>query len=219
VVPRPDGRLMAKIGGWRKAERRLLPEATLACLRTGVVTLGLFITFPVEAQESAPQPANEPVAQPPANQAPTPSFQPGFIDALGRWLGDSKAALDSQLRSTQDAIGGVGSHATDAVKGATDAAQQATGVIVGGLPAADALVALPGTRVITGHARCGAAPNGAPDCGPAANVLCQAKGFKSGRGVEVTAGKSCSTRTWLTRRNPGDGPCATVTYVTRAVCQ
>jgi hypothetical protein len=203
---------MATIGCWRKAERRLLPEATSACLRIGVVTLGLFITFPVEAQEGAPQPANEPVAQPPANQAPTPSFQPGFIDALGRWMGDSKAALDSQLRSTQDAIGGVGSQATDA-------AQQATGVIVGGLPAADALVALPGTRVITGHARCGAAPNGAPDCGPAANVLCQAKGFKSGRGVEVTAGKSCSTRTWLTRRNLGDGPCATVTYVTRAVCQ
>jgi hypothetical protein len=191
---------MAIIGRWRKAERRLLPEATSARLRIGVITLGLFITLPVEAQEAAPQPANEPAAPPPSNQAPNPSFQPGFIDALGRWMGDSKAALDSQLRSTQEAIGGVGNQTTDAVKGATDAAQQATGVI-------------------TGHARCGAAPNGAPDCGPAANVLCQAKGFKSGRGVEVTAGKSCSTRTWLTRRNPGDGPCATVTYVTRAVCQ
>jgi hypothetical protein len=191
---------MATIGRWRKAGRRLLPEATSAGLRIGVVTLGLFITIPVEAQEAAPQPANEPVTPPPANQAPNPSFQPGFIDALGRWMGDSKAALDSQLRSTQEAIGGVGSQTTDAVKGATDAAQQATGVI-------------------TGHARCGAAPNGAPDCGPAANVLCQAKGFKSGRGVEVTAAKSCSTRTWLTRSNPGDGPCATVTYVTRAVCQ
>jgi len=190
---------MATIGRYRKAERRLLSEATSAGLRIGVVTLGLFITFPLKAQDAAPQPANEPLAQPP-NQAPNPSFQPGFIDALGRWMGDSKAALDSQLRSTQEAIGGVGNQTTDAVKGATDAAQQATGVI-------------------TGHARCGAAPNGAPDCGPAANVLCQAKGFKSGRGVEVTAGKSCSTRTWLTRRNPGDGPCATVTYVTRAVCQ
>lgn len=182
------------------------------------MTIGLFMAFPVGAQEAAQQPANEPVVPPPAEQAPNPSFRPGFIDALGRWIGDSKAALGSQLRTTQDAIGGVGSQATGVVKDAADAAQQATGALVR-LPSPEALVTLPGTRVITGRARCGAAANGAPDCGPAATVLCQAKGFKSGRGVEVSTGKSCSTRTWLTRRNPGDGPCAVETYVTRAVCQ
>jgi hypothetical protein len=192
--------LMATLGHWRKA------------LRAGVVAGGL-LTVAVVAQESQQQSpqqsANEPVAEPPAEQAPNPSFSPGFIDALGRWIGDSRAAIDSQLRNTQDAIGEVGSHATGVVKDAAGAAQQATGAIVG----------LPATRMITGRQRCLAAPNGAPDCEPAANALCQAKGFGSGRGVEVASGQSCSTRTWLTRRNPSEGPCATETYVTRAVCQ
>jgi hypothetical protein len=202
--------LMATIAHWRKADSLLLPETAWVCLRIGVIAVGLLTAFPVVAQESQQQqPPNEPVAAPPAEQAPNSSFGPGFIDALGRWIGDSKAALDSHLRTTQDAIGEVGSHATGVVKDAAGAAQQATGVIVG----------LPATRMITGRQRCLAAPNGAPDCEPAANALCQAKGFASGRGLEVASGQSCSTRTWLTRRNPGDGPCATETYVTRAVCQ
>lgn len=208
---------MARIGQWRKADCRLPPDSRCACLRIGFFTVGLFLTFAVHAQDAGQQPADQPAAPPPAQPAPNPSFRPGFIDTFGRWIGDSKAALDSQLRTTQDAIGGVGGQATGVVKGAAEAAQQATGAFVGMAP--EAIVGLPGTRVITGHARCGAAANGAPDCGSAATVLCQAKGFKSGRGVEVSSGKSCSTRTWLTRRNFRDGPCAVETYVTRAVCQ
>jgi hypothetical protein len=193
----PHFAVMVTIGHWRKA------------LRVGAVAVGLSMAFSVVAQESQPPAPNVPVAEPPAEQAPNPSFTPGFIDALGRWIGDSKAAIDSQLRTTQDAIGEVGSHATGVVKDAAGAAQQATGAFVG----------LPGTRMITGRQRCQAAPNGAPDCGPAADALCQAKGFESGRGLEIDSGQSCSARTWLTRRNPKDGPCATETYVTRAVCQ
>ena len=188
-------------------------------LRIALVTLGLWMTCPASAQEAAQQPANDPAAQPPAQPAPSASYRPGFIDALGRWIGDSKAAIDSQLRTTQDAIGEMGSQATGVVKDAAGAAQQATAGVIVALPAPESIVGLPGTRVITGHARCPAAANGAPDCGPAANVLCLGKGFKSGRSLEVSAGRSCSTRTWLSRGNLAQGPCATETYVTRAVCQ
>jgi hypothetical protein len=201
--------VMVTIGDWRKTDCRLLPQAAWSCLRVGVIAIGLLTAFSVVAQESQQQPPSEPVDQPSAQQAPNSGFRPGFLDALGRWIGNSKATLDSSLRTTQEAIGEVGSQATGVVKDAAGAAQQATGAIVG----------LPGTRVITGRQRCPAAPNGAPDCGPAADALCQAKGFESGRGVEVASGQRCSARTWLTRRNPGEGPCATETYVTRAVCQ
>jgi hypothetical protein len=200
---------MATIGHCSKAGSLLLPETAWACLRFGIIAVGLLVAFSVAAQEAQQQPPNEAGTEPPLQQAPTPSFAPGFIDALGRWIGDSKAALDSQLKTTQEAIGEVGSHATGVVKDAAGAAHQATGAFVG----------LPAARMISGRQRCLAAPNGAPDCGPAADALCQAKGFGSGRGLEVASGQRCSAKTWLTRRNPSEGPCATETYVTRAVCQ
>jgi hypothetical protein len=211
---------MGMTGHCRFERGRLLLRAS-AGLRTAALAAPLLMAFSALAQVNQqlnqqgnpkagqPPAASEPAGDTPAQPAPDPSFKPGFIDALGRWIGDSKAAIDSQLKTTQDAIGDVGSHATGVVKDAAGAAQQATGAVVG----------LPGTRLITGRQRCPAAANGAPDCGPAADALCQSKGFGSGRGVEVAAGQSCSARTWLTRRNPSAGPCATETYVTRAVCQ
>jgi hypothetical protein len=201
--------LMATIGHRRKADSLLRPHTAWACLRAGILVVGLLMAFSVAAQEAQQQPPNEAGAEPPVQQAPNSSFAPGFIDALGRWIGDSKAALDSHLKTTQEAIGEVGSQATGVVKDAAGAAQQATG----------AIVSLPGTRMISGRQRCPAAPNGAPDCGPAADALCQARGFGSGQGLEVASGQRCSAKTWLTRRNPSEGPCATETYVTRAVCQ
>jgi hypothetical protein len=201
--------LMATIGYRRRADHLLLPETAWRCLRAGVIAVALLTAFSAVAQDSQQQTPSEPAAEPPVQQAPNPSFAPGFIDALGRWMGDSKAALDSHIKNTQEAIGDVGSQATGVVKDAAGAAQQATGAIVG----------LPGTRMITGRQRCPAAPNGAPDCGPAADALCRAKGFGSGQGLEVDSGQRCSAKTWLTRRDPKQGPCATETYVTRAVCQ
>jgi hypothetical protein len=91
------------------------------------------------AQEARPEVPNDAAETTvPAGPAPNPSFAPGFIDALGRWMGDSRAVIDSQLKNTQEAIGGIGAQATDAFKGAAGAAQQATGAIVG-LPAGQML--------------------------------------------------------------------------------
>src|SRR5438477_178853 len=122
------------------------------------------------AQDTAQSPEGAPIAAPePA--APDAASQPGFLGTLGRWLGDSKAKLNQGIKSTQDAIGGVGTAATGAAKDAASAAQQATGVVVG----------LPGTRIVGGRERCSVAANEAPDCVGAASALCRANGLASGR--------------------------------------
>jgi hypothetical protein len=195
----------------RKSRRRFWCTIALSCARVGALAFVLPLAGEVVAQEARPEVPNDAAetTAPPQAPAPNPSFAPGFIDALGRWMGDSRAALDSQLKNTQEAIGGIGAQATDALKGAAGAAQQATGAIVG----------LPAGQMISGRQLCQPAANGAPDCGPAAETLCKAKGFSSGRGLEVASTQRCSARIWRSRRNPADGPCGTETFVTRAVCQ
>jgi hypothetical protein len=154
------------------------------------------------------------------NVAPGPAFQPGFIDALGRWLGDSKARIDEQLKSTQDVlkstqetIDGIGTQAggvaKDVAKDAAGAAQQATG----------ALVALPGTHLVNGRERCPPAANGAPDCAPAVEALCRGKGYTGGRSVDVKATQKCPAWVWRSGRLPTEGQCGSETYVLKAMCQ
>jgi hypothetical protein len=145
-----------------------------------------------------PQPVPpEGLASPSAPQQ-GPSFQPGFLDALGRWIGDSKSKLDDQFKTT-----------TDAAKDAAGAAGQAT----------DAILGLPGTRVVIGRERCPVATNGGADCAPAADALCRSKGFAGGRGLDINSAQKCPSRVWLSGRQPPEGSCPTETFVTRAVCQ
>jgi hypothetical protein len=131
------------------------------------------------------------------------------MDALGHWFSSSKATIDSQLKGTQDALGGIGTQATDAVKDAAGAAKQATGVIVD----------LPKTRIVNGRQLCPLAANGAPDCAPAVAALCRTKGFGAGRGVDINSTQKCPAWVWLSGRPPPAGECRTETFVTRAICQ
>jgi hypothetical protein len=184
----------------------------LSCARVGALAFLLPLADGAVGQEAPPEVPNdaaETTAPAAPGPAPNPTYAPGFLDALGRWMGDSRAAIDSQLKNTQEAIGGIGAQATDALKGAAGAAQEATGAIVG----------LPAGQMITGRQLCPAAANGAPDCKPAAEALCKAKGYGSGRGLEVASTQRCSARIWRSRPNPADGPCGTETFVIRAVCQ
>jgi hypothetical protein len=155
-----------------------------------------------QAQQAPPQnvdPAAPPAqVEPPVANAPPPSHRPGLIDALGRLLGDSKEAIDSQVRGTQETLGTIGSTARDAASG---------------------VIAIPGTRVITGRQLCPAASNGAPDCQQGADALCRAKGFQGGRNVDITSAQRCPARVYLENRPPKEGECRTETFVTRAVCQ
>ena len=185
-------------GHWNKSgsERRLSVLGAFPWL--AVMACSLFIAAAAAAQEPQPQP------QPEAPQAGPPA-PPPFLDALGRWFGDSKAKLDEQIKSTADAAKG----AADAAKGAADAAGQATGAILG----------LPATRVAIGRERCATAPNGAPDCAPAANALCRSKGFGTGKGLDINTAQKCPTWVWLSGRPAPEGVCTTETFVLRALCQ
>ncbi len=84
--------------------------------------------------------------------------------------------------------------------------------------AADAVGRLPGTRVVSGHEKCRAAPNGAPDCIAAAYAICEKVGFKSGKSVDMTTAEVCPAEVYLAGRNSGPG-CHTETFVSRALCQ
>ncbi|MPZ38923.1 MAG: hypothetical protein GEU95_12825 [Rhizobiales bacterium] len=151
------------------------------------------------AQQDAQAPESVPYAEPPAaEEGPSPGNRPGFLDALGRWLGDSKAAIDSQMKSTQETLGTLGSQARDA---------------------ASTVVAVPGSRIITGRQLCPPAANGAPDCEQGVEALCRAKGFQNGRSLDVTSSQRCPAKVWMSGRPPVEGECRLETYVTRAVCQ
>jgi hypothetical protein len=133
---------------------------------------------------------------------PAPSFQPGFIDALGRWIEEGNAKFKSDMQGAQDNLDKFG-------KEARDAAKDATGNLMG----------LPNTRVVTARERCAPAQNGAPDCVSAANAMCRGKGFQTGRSLDTQTEQKCPSRLLLSGRPPNDVDCTTEYYVTRAVCQ
>jgi hypothetical protein len=155
------------------------------------------VPHPNVPPQSLPSQGPQAEAQP-EQPAAAPGYQPGFLDALGRWFGDSKSAFDSQLKSTQEALGTMGNQARDA---------------------AGSVVAIPGSRVITGRQLCPPAANGAPDCQPGVDALCRGKGFQTGRSLDVTSGQRCPARVYIENRPPKEGECRMETYVTRAVCQ
>jgi hypothetical protein len=136
-------------------------------------------------------------------EEPPPAAQPGLFDVIGRWLEDSKARIDNQIKNTTDAARG-------AAKDAADKAGQATNGLVLGWP---------GTKVAQGRVRCAVAPNGAPDCTEAANTLCRSKGFGPGKSLEVNTAQKCPTWVWLSARPPPEGTCTIENFVLQAACQ
>jgi hypothetical protein len=75
------------------------------------------------------------------------------------------------------------------------------------------------SSTVTGRMGCPVAANGAPDCKAGADKLCQTKGFKEGKSLDVDAAEKCSAKVYFPgyKRQPGD--CRTENYVTRALCQ
>jgi hypothetical protein len=172
------------------------------CLLAAMAAHGQPQLQSVDPQQQA-QPGVAPdVRQRPDEEAPPPSHRPGFFDALGRWFGTSREVIDSQVKTTQDAIGAIGSRATDAAK-----------------EAAGSVAAMPGTRIISGRQLCPLAPNGAPDCQQGVDALCRAKGHQSGRTLEIASSQRCPTKVWISGRAPKEGECRQETYVVRAMCQ
>ena len=147
-------------------------------------------------------------AEPPPPAPAAPQSKPGgdgFLDALNRWLDESASNFKSGMKGTQETLSGFGDAAKDAAKAAKDAT--------------DALTKLPTARGVTGRELCQNAPNGSPDCRMAAESICHAKGFSTGRSLDTQSAQKCPARIWLSGRLPAEGECAVETHVVRAVCQ
>ena len=131
-----------------------------------------------------------------------PAFQPGFIDAFGRWLEQGATRFKSDMQEAQENADKFGSQARDAAK-------ETTGAVIG----------LPNARVITGRERCITAPGGGSDCQVAADTVCRGKGFQGGKSLDTQSEQKCPTKLLLEGRAPNDTECPTTIFVTRAMCQ
>jgi hypothetical protein len=145
---------------------------------------------PAPSSQGAPaQPAPEQSPPAPPDPAP-PKENPGLINEIGKLL-EKPASMLPTLKSPKETID----------------------------DAADALSRLTKSSGVKGRAICPIAANGAPDCKAAADKLCQSKGFKEGKSLDVDTTRNCSARALLSGRKPEESECRTETYVTRAVCQ
>jgi hypothetical protein len=140
-------------------------------------------------QAAPAQPAPEQSAPEPPSNTP-PKENPGLINEIGKLL-EKPASMLPTLKSPKETID----------------------------DAADALSRLAKSPGVKGRAVCPIAANGAPDCKAAADKLCQGKGFKEGKSLDVDTTRNCSARALLSGRKPDESECRTETYVTRAVCQ
>jgi hypothetical protein len=165
-----------------------------------------------QASPAQPQPAAAPpqLAPQAESAAPPPPKKEGFFDALGKWWDQSAADFDANLKKMKSDIEAANERNAKALREATQGAATAT------KEATEALSKLPVTRVVEGRERCALAPNGSPDCGPAAEQICKAKGFKTGQSANIESARKCSARALLTRN---EQDCTNETIVTRAACQ
>jgi hypothetical protein len=133
-------------------------------------------------------------------RAPAPAEEPGFFGRITNWF-------DSTFKDAGQKVESFGSEAGIAARSTVDGAKDAAG----------AIARVPGTRVITGHQKCDNAPNGAPDCRSAANSVCKAKGFESGKSLDMTTAEVCPPKALL---SGGDkSSCRDETFVSRVLCQ
>jgi hypothetical protein len=160
-----------------------------------VVLSALVVSDPVWAQGAAQpvgaaaQPAPE-QSEPAPPDHPAPKENPGLINEIGKLL-EKPASMLPTLKSPRETLD----------------------------DAAGALSRLAKSPGVKGRAACPVAANGAPDCKAAADKLCQSKGFKEGKSLDVDTTRNCSAKALLSGRKPDESECRTETYVTRAVCQ
>src|SRR5262249_31619121 len=172
----------------------------LAALRAGVSVCVLMLAVAALAQEAqppstapgqaapfqAPGPApTQPPAEAGSGSASAPAFQPGLIDALGRWFEEGANKVKSGVHGAQEKVDQLGSKAREAAK-------EATGTVS----------TLPNARPVTARERCAPAANGAPDCQAAAVALCRGKGFQTGKSLDTQTEQKCSGKFLLEGRAP-----------------
>jgi len=173
--------------------RQTATKSALASLFAGAIVLSSALAL-------AQEPARPPGAKPAEAQ--------GFLGAVADWFDEQVANAGNTFRDTRKKFESFGHEAAVAAKTTAEGAKDA----------ADAVARIPTARVIDGHEKCRMAPNGAPDCVAAANAICKAKGFKSGKSVDMTTAETCPAKVYAAGRSSGP-ECATDTFVSRVFCQ
>jgi hypothetical protein len=184
-------------------------SGALACLAAGLLLLLAESAAPQDSQR-APDPS------PP----PAPAAQPGVIESIGRFFEQGAANFRAHLGGAKERFDKLGDEAAANQK---DFGEKAVAVGKGAADvtksAVDAVVKLPTARVVNGRETCALAPNGAPDCVAAAEVLCRKQGFGSGKSIDFTSARQCPVKAWLGGREGNEAECTTVTFISRAMCQ
>ena len=135
------------------------------------------------------------------HSAPKAREDLGLFGNIGRWF-------DETFNDAGKGVQNFGHEAGIAAKSTVNTAKDA----------ADAVVRIPGARVVTGHEKCKNAPNGAPDCLGAAMAICKSKGFESGKSLDMTTSEVCPAKVLLSGLSSG-ADCHDETFVSRALCQ
>jgi hypothetical protein len=180
------------------AQSTILTGAAAVHSRLGkccmLVAAFAMLSLAVAAQES-PSDGKAAAPSPPAERS-------SVFDRIGRWVDESLSSVNSSFKGARESIENIGAQAGGAAK-----------------DAAGAVARLPSSGIVIGRELCSPAPNGAPDCRAATEVMCRTKGFKSGRSLDIQSAQKCPARIWLSGRAPKPGECAEESFVTRAMCQ
>lgn len=186
--------------GINRVSMRVRPGATarlpLACLCACALLLTVAIAVAQDYTQDTAK-TNQPAAV----------EQPSFFGSIFQWFDKQATNLNSGIKDAGSSVKNFGREAGIAAKTTVDNAKDA----------ADAVARIPTARMISGHEKCMVAPNGAPDCLAAATSLCKAKGFDSGKSMDMTTAEVCPAKVMLSGRS-GPG-CHDETFVSRALCQ
>ena len=180
----------------------ILPRWAALAASGAVAALLLASAAFAQTQQKAPQAPMQlqaPAAPPPQ---PQEGARPGFIDAFGHWIQSSVTGWNSGV---QDATG----VAKDAANGVGSVTRDTAG----------AVARFPGTRVIAEHETCPIAPNGAPDCRLAAELICKRHGFGTGSSIDFQTAERCPPLAFNRPSGEPPPPCVMESFVTRALCQ
>lgn len=215
------GRMSASMTAGRKMKvdnRRAgaLLRRTAVCAALVMVSAQIVLAQAIPAQIS-----QDPASQSkPAQSKPSQNKEAGdestavrIFGTVGRWFDDTLSSIGSGFRGARSTVGNLGEEAGQAARATATATANVA------RDAADSVSRLPGARVVRGRQNCTIAANGAPDCVAAANALCKAKGFGSGRSVDVTSAEECPAAVMLGHRQAKPGECRSVTFITSAFCQ
>jgi hypothetical protein len=137
-----------------------------------------------------------------AQEPSKPPQERGFFEGIANWFDETFSGAGKQVEN-------FGHEAGVAAKTTVNTAKDAAG----------AVARIPAARVMSGHAKCVNAPNGAPDCLAAANALCKDKGFESGKSLDMTTAEVCPAKVLMSGRTGAPGECKDETFVSRALCQ